>query len=83
MGLSLSRKKKLKFIDMIPKGREYLHLVATGEIIFRKDCDFNIPEIEINIAGYFSALFRLWPEGREEQVATPNVSLDSGIDSAP
>ena len=65
MGLSLSRTKKLKIIELIPKGREHSHLVAIGQIIFRKDFDFKIPEIEISIAGYFPALVRLWPEVRE------------------
>ena len=79
----LSRKNRLKVVDLIPKGREFSHLVASGEITFNKDSDFDIPEVEINIGCYFPALVRLWPEGRGVQDRTPNISIDRGIDCMP
>ena len=83
MGSKLSKKNRLKVADLIPKSREFSQLVASGEIIFKKDCDFDIPEVEINIDGYFQALVRLWWEYRGVQDRTPNISINSGIDCTP
>ena len=84
MGSSRSRKKnKFRDINLISKGREFSHLVPRDEITFRKDSDFDIPEIEININGYFPSRVRLWPENRGIEATTPHVSIDSGIDFAP
>ena len=80
MGSKLSKKNRLKVVDLIPKGREFSDLVSSGEVIFKKDPDFDIPEVEINIGGYFPALVRLWSEGRGVQDRTPNISIDNGID---
>ena len=83
MGSKLSKKSRLKVVDLILKGREFSHLAVFGEIIFKKDSHFDISEVEINIDGYFPALVRLWPEGRGVQDRTPNISIDNGIGCTP
>ena len=83
MGSKLSKKNRLRVVDLIPQGREFSRLVASGEIVFKKDSDFNIPQVKININGYFPALVRFWPEGRGVENNTPNISVDSGIDFVP
>ena len=80
MGSKLSKKNRLKVVDLIPKGRQFSHLVASEEIVFKKDSDFDIPEIEINFGPYFPALVRFGPEGTGVQDRTPNISIDNGID---
>ena len=62
VGSKLSKKDRLKVVDLIPKGSEFFHLVASGEIIFKKGSDFVKPEVEINIVGYFLAMVRFWPD---------------------
>ena len=88
MGLSLSKKNyKIRVVDILLKGEEFPHLVLRGEIIIKRDNDFDIPEIYINIDGYFPALARLWPQNRSSLPSTPNVtpnvSKDSGTDITP
>ena len=81
MGLKPS--KKIKIVNLLErKYAEFPHLDVRGEITFKKDVYFNIPEIEIKFDGYFPALVCQWPVGRESPQISPAVSsLDSGIDT--
>lgn len=75
--------RKLSEIDLIPKGSKFSHLVASGEIVFKKDSDFDIPQVEINISGYFPALVRVSLEGRGVGNNNQNILIDCCIDCAP
>lgn len=83
MGSKVSKKSRFKVVDLIPKGSKFSHLVASGEIAFKKDSDFDIPQVEININGYFPALVRVWLEGRGVENNNRNILIDCCIDSAP
>lgn len=45
MCLKLSKKNRSKVADLISKSKEFSYLVNSGKVIFRKDSDFDIPEI--------------------------------------
>ena len=74
-GIKRQSKKKLKVvIELLPKGGEFSDLIPRGEIIFTKDSNFDITQIEINLSGYFPTLVRLWPQGKAPNFKqTPNV----------
>lgn len=49
MGSRQSKKNKLKVVNRLLKGKEFSHLTAVGKIIFSKDVDFGIIQVERNL----------------------------------
>ena len=76
-------KNKLKIKSLVPEGEFFNHLRPKGEILIKKDEDFDIICFEIHVMVFFPAIVHLWPINRHVKftpVWTEN-SLDSGIDT--
>ena len=85
MGSIHSRREKVKIKNMLPRGSEFSHLNKRGEILLRRDQDFDILCFEIKFERYFLTVVRLRPSNHPTSVPTPNVSStddisDSGAD---
>ena len=85
MGSIHSRREKLKIKNFLPKGAKFSHLNTRGEIILKRDADFDILCFEINFQGYFPAIVRLWRSNHPKSPPAPNIFniddlSDSGID---
>ena len=91
MGSSLMTKKsrKIKIIDVTPKGKSFDYLRPKGEIVVIKDEDFDTSCFEIRAEGRYSATVRLWPKLNNQMESqcfhdrTPrcsSLSTDSGFD---
>ena len=52
MGSIHSRREKVKIKNNLPQGSEFSHLNIRGEIILRRDQDFNILCFEIKFEDY-------------------------------
>ena len=60
MGQDLTRKKKVKEIDLIPPKKCFDYHIQAGEIIFGKDNDLHIIKLEIRYEYWFTSTVRLW-----------------------
>ena len=72
-----SKKEKAKTKNMLPWGSEFSHLNMRGEIILRRDQDFDILCFEIKFVGYFPTVVHLWPSNHPTSLPTQTVlSID-------
>lgn len=80
MGCVQSKKEGVILKNNLPKENE-ISKVA-GEIVLKKDSDFNILCFDVNFDGYYTTRVRLWPENHPTTPPPmPDVSsIDSGID---
>ena len=46
--------------DLSPPDRCFDYLRARGEIIFRKDDEFDIIKLKIEAEGWFNSIVRIW-----------------------
>ena len=70
---------------MLPRDSEFSHLSKRGEIILRRDQDFDILCFKIKFEGHFLTVVRLWTSNHPTSLPTSNVSSiddisDSGVD---
>ena len=83
MGSVVSKKRKLKIKNFIPKDKDMWR--ASGKILLRKDPDFDVLCFDINIEGFHPARVRLWLQNHPICPPTPEFSamvsyLDSEYD---
>ena len=82
--MGLIQTMKIKIRDITPKEKSFDYLKPRGEIVIRKDEDFDIPVFEIRAEGWYSATVHLWPKSKSEnECLTPRVSYvsaNSGYD---
>ena len=56
--------------------KKYPNLTVKGEIIIGKDYNTKVPEIEIRLENYYSAVIRLWPNDFQPiEILTPQSSF--------
>ena len=82
MGL---KSAKVKIVDKMPKGNNYLQCANTimrcfGKMILSKDEDFDFFFIEIDFSGYHKTYIRLWSEDHVAHYLPSQNSDDSGVD---
>ena len=80
-----SRRENVKIKNMLPRGSELSHLKKQGEIILRRDQDFDIICFKIKFEGYFPTVVGIWLSNHPTSPPTPDVSSigdisDSGVD---
>ena len=77
----LAKKKRVKIKNLLPKEENMPK--ASGEIVLRKDMDFDILCFDINIDGFYPARICLWPQNYPIAPPTPDISTTySSSDSA-
>lgn len=57
-----SKTSKIKIKNLLPKTKAYEHLYAASNITLTKNPDSDILFVEIDFAGCFNALVRIWPK---------------------
>ena len=75
----MAKRNRLKVKNILPKEENIPK--ASGEIIFRKDMDFDILYFDINIDGFYPAGVRLWPQNNPTAPTRPQVASVSSSDS--
>ena len=63
MGQTLTRKKRIKVIDLFPPDQGFDYSRPKGKIICRKDAKFHVMKLEITAEGWFTSNVRLCPKG--------------------
>lgn len=55
----IEKNRKIKIVDVLPKGKYLDYQTRQGEIVIRKDEDFDIPCFNVRAKGWYSATVRL------------------------
>ena len=68
----LAKKERVKIKNILPKEENMPK--SSGEIVLRKDMDFDILCFDINVDGFYPARIRLWPQNHPIAPPTPDIS---------
>lgn len=51
----IKNNREIKIVDVLPKGKSFDYQTRQGEIVVRKDEDFDIPCFNVRAKGWYSA----------------------------